>query len=458
MGTLVGCYFGCVGIRLNHTLLDLPDHPAPKLCEDHAPSWRLYRASKITQTDTLSWPDDFWPWAKRIEEEMQEESKNAPTQEIRAPGTEIRASEAVVGYWYTVPSGEVERCFAIRNRGRGVQAGFAGVDSTGVDPDDVRWLPGRTSIVVSEPGSGVTPSTFPPPSEIEQERQRLSPPSFQEDLASPPSEGVLLAHVTDPATRERVRDPSLDLSVPLRGLAARTADIVVLEPPRIIPVYHKSLHIDWRTPKALFDTQVARWGPYWLDAAATQENKLCEYYLGPETDSLSVDWEPDEEITAQHGFNIWLNHPYSKGEPKCLPECNKPKCAERGYHLEKPVAPSGDWMVYARNQALGSALKFGGALTCLTKASVETQWWKESVRVQPPGAGIFVTGRSDPYGGPAKEFMDQSPYKAATWTEFRWTNFVVDIVEIEGRVDFDRGGNDGSAGFPSALVTYYKPE
>lgn len=520
MDDLLACYFGCVGIRLNHTLLDLPDHPSPRLCEDHSESWRAYRSTRITETGTIDWPADFWPWAKRMEQEMTKEQVGS-AQETRAHGTEILASEAIPGFWYEVPSGEVERCVGIRNRGRGAQVGFVGIDDSGADPEDVRWLPGKTSILVESevevaklmrafvenrsgeknppnlafalyPRNGLVcaechlPQRETPygatcdtghggaegrdPKEV---ANQLGEDGYTEEaqavLNSVPSEHPRGAYTQAMTEEFSVAQAEIALAIdgvepPLQKEKSESGSPLVTEWARALAgpssIFHKSLHVDWRTPKPIFDAWVARWGPAWLDAAATKDNKLCEYWLGPGADvddALSVDWEPTQEIITEYGKNIWLNHPYSKGEKKCAPDCQKPKCAERGYHLDRPIAPSGDWMIYARNQALGSALKFGGALGCLTKRSGETQWWKEAVRHAPESAGVFVTGRVDPMGGPAREFMDATEYKAAMWMELRWTKFVVDIVEIEGRVDFDRGGDDGSAGFPSVLITYYRP-
>lgn len=560
------CYFGC-DEPIYHALLELAQESAPQLCRFHSDSWSEYKRRLDTR---FHWPDSFWPWVERTRKEMIEKVLMDPSKtETRPPGTEILASEAITGFWYTVPSGEIERCYGQRSRGRGVQVGFVGILDSGADTEDIRWLQGRTSILVVdeceaarlfragvEHGEGYAPDLAfglcprnglvclicelpqretpsgaacetpehggaegKDPIEVanrlgeeghpEEARAVLDSVPFSATIYSgevrePPPEvaekmaAYKFVAVPSELTTNLAQAASLGEAIASAGLeqlAARTADQLV--PPKVAlaesdpglaaeagallmsghinaaekvlakarhsagptSIFHKSLHIDWRTPKALFDAQVARWGPYWLDAAATAENKLCEYHLGPGSDAedaLSVDWAPTEEIVQQYGANIWLNHPYSKGENPCTPDCAKPKCAERGYHLDRRVASSAEWMLYARNQALGEALQLGGVITCLTKRAGETQWWKDSV-LQHSGVGAFVSGRCDPGGGPAAEFMNTTPYKAAMWIELRWERLIVDIVEIEGRVDFDRGGEDGSAGFPSAIVTYYKP-
>jgi hypothetical protein len=567
------CYFGC-DEPIRHTLLELPPpySGAPHLCEFHSKSWRTYRA---LVNHSLEWPDDFWPWADKERRDMEK----APTQvstETRAPDTEILASEAIPGFWYTVPSGEIERCYGQRSRGRGVQVGFVGITDSGSDPEEIRWLQGRTSILVAdeiavagmmrsarEHGEGFPPDlaikmcprnglvcsachgaqfetpTGPiceashggaeglrpidvanrlgedghseearaildsvpagarePPAQLDLDLQAGGPALTPEQAAQAYPEAYTgVKEALDQLTPEQLQRAKQALSdlvghtnlrivvgtengpreVPLADngleqLTARTADRLVLDQdsaslsprPSAGPssVFHKSLHIDWRTPKDLFNAQVARWGPYWLDAAATAENRLCEYWLGPGSDvedALSVDWEPVEEITERFGYNIWLNHPYSKGEGPCAESCAKEKCVERGYHLDRRIASSAEWMIYARNQAIAKALWLGGVLTCLTKRAGETDWWGQATRAMPAEVGAFISGRADPFGGPAAEFMNSTPYPAATWFEFRWEKLIIDITEIKGRVDFDRGGNDGSAGFPSVLITYYRP-
>jgi hypothetical protein len=478
------CYFGCPG-RLNRTLLDLPSHPAPRLCEQHSQDWGIYRGALIAQSNTLDWPADFYPFERKMREQMEKEAQAATAVESRAPGTEIVASEAVIGFWYEVPSGEIERCTGVRNRGRGVQVGFVGLLGSEVDPDEIRWLQGKTSVIVA-----VEP--LPSPAQVrldietspQAQADALAEQGYVEEariiLAEPfPDDPDLQAGGHGMTLREiaELYPQASDLA----GLAVREAGALVTQNremtaeesvsylaaldrisspvstprhlPFTLPVYHKSLHIDWRTPRALFDSQVRRWGPFWLDAAATAENKLAEYHLGPGAeveDALSVDWLPTLEIVESCGENVWLNHPYSKRESVCASDCAKPKCGERGYHLERPIASSGDWMTYARDQVVLRGVR---RVVCLTKAAVETGWWRDAVRRQPPEAGLFLGGASDPLGGPASQFMDPQ-YPAATWFEFTWENLIVDVVEIEGRVDFDRGGDDGSAGFPSAIVTF----
>lgn len=578
------CYFGCEG-PIRHTLLELPApySGAPNLCEDHSRSWRTYQAALKGGGGHPSWPEDFWPWADKERKAMEEAKASARQTEDRAPGTEILAEEAVAGAWYIVPSGETERCVARRSRGRGIQVGFVSVFDPGNDPDDIRWLPGRTKITVEDeieaakllaslvedgklpsvagdlafgdcPRNGLlcsaceAPQRMTPsgatcenghggvlgrwkaedPGRPETVFDRVNLPSLESrgDSMLSQFEAETGSHFmamgasqdsaygdansasptlreTHPEAFERLGQRKAEketqrqveeLSRTLRhaniredkpliaeelisaeevdlqaGGPAMTMEEIKEEYPEAVAeaektlakrpgagpttIFHKSLHTDHRTPRELFDAEVKRWGRFYLDCAATEENKLCEYALTPEIDALSVDWAGTEEMYLQHGRNRWLNHPYSRGEKKCAPDCTKPRCAERGYHLERDVASSGEWLKYARDQVL----KDGIPTDVLTKAAVETNWWRDAIRIQPPEAGAYLTGAVDPLGGPAAEYLNATSYKAATWFRFTWENLVVEVTEIEGRVAFEREGNDGGAGFASALVMFYRP-
>lgn len=73
----------------------------------------------------------------------------------------------------------------------------------------------------------------------------------------------------------------------------------------------------WQTPLWLFDALDIEFG-FWLDAAASKQNTLCQTYLSEEDDALSLEW-------ASHGA-IWCNPPYSKILPwveKAAEQCER---------------------------------------------------------------------------------------------------------------------------------------
>lgn len=73
---------------------------------------------------------------------------------------------------------------------------------------------------------------------------------------------------------------------------------------------------EWRTPTALFEA-LDREFAFWLDLAATSDNKLVDAYLGPGSahgeDALAVSWM---DVYMSAGFSMhepagFLNPPYS---------------------------------------------------------------------------------------------------------------------------------------------------
>jgi phage N-6-adenine-methyltransferase len=61
---------------------------------------------------------------------------------------------------------------------------------------------------------------------------------------------------------------------------------------------------DHRTPEFVFDYASHRWGPFDLDAAASDENALCENYFTIEDNGLMQIWKG----------TVWLNHPYNNSD------------------------------------------------------------------------------------------------------------------------------------------------
>ena len=76
-----------------------------------------------------------------------------------------------------------------------------------------------------------------------------------------------------------------------------------------------------RTPQWLFEALNAEFN-FCLDAAALPETALCERYITPQIDSLSVDWADFIPPFERSPF-VWLNPPYSDifcWISKCLKE------------------------------------------------------------------------------------------------------------------------------------------
>lgn len=109
----------------------------------------------------------------------------------------------------------------------------------------------------------------------------------------------------------------------------------------------------WRTPKALFDVYDAQYG-FVLDAAATQVDTLCERFIDPGEDALSVGW-----AERAQGGAVWVNPPYGKAGggllawiEKCVVE------ARRGGPVVALIPPSTGtryWAVVHREVEAGRA-------------------------------------------------------------------------------------------------------
>lgn len=95
---------------------------------------------------------------------------------------------------------------------------------------------------------------------------------------------------------------------------------------------------DWATPPHVFRYFDEKYH-FQLDAAAREDNALCERFIGPETDSLSVPWQ------AQ---TVWLNPPYGRGV--------------------------GRWVEKAYREA-----KAGKTVGVLIFARTDTRWWHDFV-------------------------------------------------------------------------------
>ena len=65
----------------------------------------------------------------------------------------------------------------------------------------------------------------------------------------------------------------------------------------------------WRTPPEIFNALNAEF-KFKLDAAASEENSLCEQFISAEQDTLKTPWRD----YLKNGY-VWLNPPYSNPMP-----------------------------------------------------------------------------------------------------------------------------------------------
>jgi len=86
--------------------------------------------------------------------------------------------------------------------------------------------------------------------------------------------------------------------------------------------YNKSETVEWGTPQQFFDNMNKRFGPFTLDAAASDLNHKCERYFTKEDNALGQDWEG----------RVWCNPPYGHGVgkwvQKAVEEIQKGNCVK----------------------------------------------------------------------------------------------------------------------------------
>jgi len=100
---------------------------------------------------------------------------------------------------------------------------------------------------------------------------------------------------------------------------------------------------EWETPQYLFD-RLHKEFHFWLDAAATKENRKCEEWIDAGDNSLWVNWT---YIMEPGNWSVWLNPPYSQIGP----------------FMKKAFIES----------------EKGVRVVCLIPSRTDTKWWHEYV-------------------------------------------------------------------------------
>ena len=110
------------------------------------------------------------------------------------------------------------------------------------------------------------------------------------------------------------------------------------------PVIHSSDNHKWRTPLEVFEP-LHREFAFSLDAAASDENRLCEAFIGEDQDALGpTPWTDYITEDAHLLPTIWLNPPYGR--------------------------TVGQWIERADREA-----QRGCVVACLVSACTDTKWW-----------------------------------------------------------------------------------
>lgn len=114
-------------------------------------------------------------------------------------------------------------------------------------------------------------------------------------------------------------------------------------------VHFSSKRLDWTTPTDLFN-KLDEIYHFDLDAAASEENALCNFFYTKETNGLAHSWA---------GQRVWCNPPYGKGIR--------------------------EWTRKASAEAEGAKL-----IVMLVPARTDTIWWHEAVAT---ARVVYLKGR-----------------------------------------------------------------
>lgn len=94
---------------------------------------------------------------------------------------------------------------------------------------------------------------------------------------------------------------------------------------------------EFYTPEIIVEAARKTLGVIDLDPAsstiANEVVKARNYYI-KEVDGLRQTWFG----------NVWMNHPFHKGEEVCKPKCKKKTCVTRGYHLMERIPSNSEWI------------------------------------------------------------------------------------------------------------------
>lgn len=397
------CYFGCEAEGF-HTLLLIPPpfNRIPRLCAPHSKSWRTYKSSLSRD---VRWPEDFWPWADKELETMKQQMKHEEEHEAQQAPEVITASEAVIGQWYVVPSGEIEEMVGFRGGdllGLPGRAGFLHVGGNRNDSEDIRWLPLETEVIPASPREVVA--------------WVRGCVEAQPVLRDHPSVRAILE-----APAEALREAASEEPAAFATLAHRLSPLFSSESG------------EWQTDPDTFawldGWAKARWGSgFVLDVCASKENALCDAYFTKEQSCL----------TQPTWFGPWFeNPPYGDPEHPCKApheRCKKKTCEKRGAHAEVYAPGIGDFVLAGRRQA-----QAGHPGMCLLPFRPDTEWWRAGV-LAPDGEQVAMGGDW-----------------AQGWSWVRWSSgLLVETRLISGRLSFIRpgGGESWTAPFPSVVVVF----
>lgn len=149
---------------------------------------------------------------------------------------------------------------------------------------------------------------------------------------------------------------------------------------------HQNINADsgddeYYTSPIIIEAARATMGSIDLDPASSykaNETVKSKYYWTNQTDALSFrDWKCIVKINARESYlygagNVWMNHPFGKGEKACKLNCKKKICKTRGHHIDQDIPGNKEWI-----DRLLSEYKKGNIkqACCITFASTSENWF-----------------------------------------------------------------------------------
>jgi phage N-6-adenine-methyltransferase len=167
---------------------------------------------------------------------------------------------------------------------------------------------------------------------------------------------------------------------------------------------------EYCTPPAFFAACDALYGPFDVDVASTDENRLCRQWFTRYENALTVPTWALFSGTRR----AWCNPPYSKPN-------------------------LGDFTARARREVLHRHLEL---VTCLIPLSSSAHWWHDNVEA-PEGRILATTTEAAHFLG-ARTLVQSE-------------RLDVELLKVRGRLTFEGPGAESSARFHSVLVTFAQP-
>ena len=143
-------------------------------------------------------------------------------------------------------------------------------------------------------------------------------------------------------------------------------------------------NFEYYTPQEYPDAARLVMGGITLDPASSKiANKriLADYYFNE--DGLNKTWFG----------NVWMNHPFSKGEKACPADktkCKKKGCVDRGHHITEDIPSNADWINKLVNSYEDGDIE---AACCITFAATSEAWFRPLLEY----LQCFIHGRTNYY-------------------------------------------------------------